>query len=275
VLGETLRAKRHQITIATKFGISAPRNRRFLALVRRIVMPAVRCVPAIKSRLSRAAGGLKARTRFSPDALRESIDASLVALRTDYIDVFLLHEATVADLSDELFDALEQSVKQGKIRTFGVGSEIAAADLIYRVDRRFCPIMQFEWSVLSGEKPTYSGSFLITHRSLSVNFTQLRAWLSSNPGVAQRWSHELGVDISGGSALSRLMLAAARNANPSGITLFSSRNAGNIRANARLTLDDAALQQAAVFAALVTRDARAILRPQIVTANKRAERVLT
>jgi D-threo-aldose 1-dehydrogenase len=259
VLGEALRSTRDQLTIATKFGIRPPRNRNLLGIARRIVLPAVRRLPSVKSRLSRAAAGLKGPARFSPDELRKSIDASLAALRTDYIDILLLHEAVVADLSDELFAALERSIKEGKIRSFGVGSEALSAAQIYRADRRFCPIMQFEWSVLSSGTPGYPGSFLITHGGLSDNFVRLRAWLGDNRQIARQWSKELGLDVASAPILSRLLLAAARNANPGGITLFSSRNPRNIKLNARLLLDNSDLPTGAAFAALVARDVPATL----------------
>jgi hypothetical protein len=263
VLGEALRSRRDRITITTKFGIRPPRSQNLLGVARHLLRPVVGRMPGVKSRLSRAAGGLKGRARFSPDELRRSIETSLAALRTDYIDIFLLHEATVADLSDGLLAELQQSVHDGKIRAFGIGSEAVAAAQIYREDRRFCPIMQFEWSVLSGEKPAYSGSFLITHRSLSDNLARLRTWLRANPQVARAWSKELGLDVGSAAVLSRLMLAAARHANPGGITLFSSRNAHNIRTNAELMQDSAALPAGAAFAALVAREAPAILAPNL------------
>jgi D-threo-aldose 1-dehydrogenase len=259
VLGEAFQSRRDQVTIATKFGIRPPRNRNLLGIARRIVRPLIRRLPGVKSRLSRAAGGLAGRARFSPDELRASIDASLAALRTDYIDILLLHEAAVADLSDELFGELERSIEHGKIRTFGVGSEAAAVARIYPAEPRFCAILQFEWSVLSGEKPPYAGSFLITHRSLSGNLARLREWLGANPQIARAWSRELGLDVASPSALSRLMLAAALDANPGGITLFSSRSPDNIRTNAQLMLDNSDLRAGSTFDALVARDAAALL----------------
>jgi D-threo-aldose 1-dehydrogenase len=259
VLGDIFRSRRDQITIATKFGIRPPRNQNIFGITRRILLPIVKQLPSVKSRLSRAARGLTGRARFAPDELRRSIDASLAALRTDYIDILLLHEAVVADLSDELFGELERSLREGKIRRFGVGSEVAAAAHIYRAQRRFCPILQFEWSVLSREKPAYPGSFLITHGSLSDNFVRLRGWLAANPQVTRAWSKELSVEVANSAILSRLMLAAARHANPDGITLFSSRNPHNITANAQCMLDDAALRAGAAFAAVVVKDAPASL----------------
>jgi D-threo-aldose 1-dehydrogenase len=261
VLGEAFRSRRDQVTIATKYGILPPRNRNLLGLARSIALPVIRRVPSIKARLARAAGGLAGRARFSPNELRASVDASLAALGTDYIDIMLLHEAIVGDLNDELFAALERGVREGKVRSFGVGSEAAAIAPIYRADRRFCSILQFQWSVLSREKPAYPGSFLITHRSLSGNFAQLRAWLGANPQIAGTWSKELGVDVTSATVLSHLMLAAARQANLQGITLFSSRNADNIRTNAQTILDNSDFRPGAAFAALVAREAPAILGP--------------
>lgn len=273
VLGEAFHSRRDQVTIATKFGILPPRNRQLLELARRFVLPVIRRVPSIKSRLSRTGRGLAGRARFSPAELRTSIDASLAALRTDYIDILLLHEAIVADLGDALFEELERSVAAGKIRGFGIGSEAAAIAQIYRAERRFCPIMQFEWSVLSGEKPTYPGSFLITHRSLSGNLARLRAWLAANAQIARAWSEALHMDVADASILARLMLAAARHANPDGMILFSSRRPDNIRTNARLMLDDSDLQAGAVFAAQVARQASAIPgSPETTVSSRQVER---
>jgi hypothetical protein len=258
VLGQALGSRRGEVTIATKFGIRPPRNGGLLSVARRLLLPVAKRVPAIRFRLARAAGSLKGRDRFSPGELRASIDASLKALATDYIDILLLHEATVTDLSDELFEELGRARRAGKIRSFGVGSEEVAAAKIYGSDRRFCPVMQFEWSVLRAEKPVFPGSFLITHRSLSGNLIALRNWLCAHPQVALTWSKELGLDIASAPVLSRLMLVAARNANPDGLTLFSSRNPENIRANARLMLDACASAQGTAFALLVAREASAI-----------------
>jgi len=254
VLGEAFRTRRDRITITTKYGLSLPRGQSLLGIARRILLPAIRHVPAIKARLARAAGGLAGKARFSADELRTSIDASLAALQTDYIDTLLLHEAVVSDLTDELFTALERSAEAGKIRSFGIGSEAVAIPPIYRDARRFCPVLQFEWSVLSREKPAYPGSFLITHRSLSGNVARLRAWLDAHPQTAAAWSTELDLDVASMPVLSRLMLTAARQVNPAGITLFSSRNAENIKANARAMEGAAEAAAAAAFAGLVRRD---------------------
>ncbi len=262
VLGGAFAGKRDTVTIATKFGLSPPRHPALLTAARSVAVPLVKLVPGANRHFARAAGGLVSRARFSPGELRLSLERSLAALRTDYIDILLLHEAVASDLGDALLGELERIVAEGKIRTFGIGSAAGAAAAIHRADRRFCPVMQFEWSVLSGEKPDYPGSFLITHRGLSENFNRLRAWLGANPGIARRWSDELACDVAAPDALSGLMLAAARAANRGGITLFSSHDAGHIRRNAAFLDDGARLAAGTVFARLVARDAGSLVRPE-------------
>ena len=232
-MGEASRSWRDRVTITTKFGLQPPRNQRALGMIHRAVRPLVRRLPGLKSRLSRAAGGLTNRARFTPEELRQSVENSLRALQTDYIDVLLLHEACVDDLTDALFDQLERSVEQGKIRTYGVGSEVDRLSLVHQAEPRFCRVAQFEWSVFCSEKPSFAGSFQIGHRGLSSSFVRLRAALRANPEVTRSWSEAMGRDVTSPSVLSYLMLAAARNANPGGITLFSSRKAAEHQSERR------------------------------------------
>ena len=61
------------------------------------------------------------RQKFQPDFIRYACEQSLRRLRTDYIDLYQLHYADMWALEDEeLFGTLEELVKEGKIRYFGV-----------------------------------------------------------------------------------------------------------------------------------------------------------
>jgi len=58
---------------------------------------------------------------FSPRYLRFAVEQSLKRLRTDYIDIYLLHNPRLwAIESDELFAALEELKREGKLRHYGV-----------------------------------------------------------------------------------------------------------------------------------------------------------
>ncbi|HUK61656.1 MAG TPA: aldo/keto reductase [Stellaceae bacterium] len=271
-LGKALRGKRDSVTLTTKFGLRPPRHQTLVAAARNLARPLVKLLPGVRRRLARTSGALVSRARFVPEELTRSLDASLAALRTDHIDVLLLHEATVDDLDDALLGALESCVSAGKIAAFGIGSEAAAAGAVWHADRRFCPVLQFEWSVLSAAPPDYHGSFVITHRALSQSFTALTAWLGTNPAIVRSWSDELNMDVSAPGVLSRLMLTAARTANPTGIMLFSSSSTEHIRRNAAFLSEGPQPGPGTAFMRLVARDARLLsqreLTPDLVDADR-------
>ena len=53
-----------------------------------------------------------------------SLETSLRELHTDYVDLLLLHEATLADAASKpLIDALQEQVARGTVRAFGVASD--------------------------------------------------------------------------------------------------------------------------------------------------------
>jgi aryl-alcohol dehydrogenase-like predicted oxidoreductase len=87
MLGKAIGAKRQQVVIATKLG-----NRMGDALVE---------------------AGLSRRNVLA------AVDASLARLGTDYIDVYLPHKVDPLTPVEETVDALEQVVRQGKVRYLG------------------------------------------------------------------------------------------------------------------------------------------------------------
>jgi len=95
ILAKALKSERQNIIIATKFGYD------FYDSIERI--------------------GHQERTqRFEPDFIRFACEQSLSRLGTDYIDLYQLHNPRLDTIEkDEVFDTLNNLVKEGKIRYYG------------------------------------------------------------------------------------------------------------------------------------------------------------
>ena len=71
-------------------------------------------------------GELGWRFDFSYEELTTSVDASLKALRTDYIDILLLHRPDALVEPDEVARAFDELHAAGKVRWFGVSNHTPA-----------------------------------------------------------------------------------------------------------------------------------------------------
>lgn len=89
---------------------------------------------------------------FSPVAVRKALEASLKRLQTDYVDIYQMHNARMAQVEDgALWAVLEDLKREGKIRMYGVALGPAIGWLFEGVDaivKRNCPTLQIIWNVL-------------------------------------------------------------------------------------------------------------------------------
>lgn len=240
-------ARHPDVTITTKYGIAPPKRGGLLRSARRIAGPVVQRIPALKKRLVQAAGAVAApaeKSHFIAAEARASLDNSLRALRTEFIDVWLLHEAEATDLTDgALLDFLQEAVAEKKIRSFGVGSESAKVPALLRERPVYCGVLQHDWSVLQqAEHP--AAAFHIHHRALTDRLQTLHATLTSDAQRLRRWSDETGFDLARREHLAALMLKAALVLHPGTILLVSSKNPAHIRENVRVA-EDARLDEPA------------------------------
>ena len=114
-LGRFFQGRRDQVVIASKFGIQAT----WKAGLLRPLKPAVRTLKALKNRGGQEAGPapqvaapvveqtprkdhFHERIAITPDAMVSNLEKSLRALRTDYLDIFLVHEPTGAIQIDRI-----------------------------------------------------------------------------------------------------------------------------------------------------------------------------
>ncbi len=242
-LGE-FRARHTGITITTKYGIAPPRRGGMMRAARRVAGPILKRVPALKHRLTQAAGAVVApaeKSRFSAEEARASLENSLRALRTHFIDIWLLHEAEATDLTgDSLLNLLHEAVLQKKIGVFGVGSDTAKLPALLREHPAYCQVVQHDWSVLDPLEPQ-SDAFHIHHRTLTDRLQTLHANLSADSKRCLRWSDVIGQNLARRDTLAALMLKAALVLHPNTIVLVSSKSPAHIKENVRVA-EDASLE---------------------------------
>ncbi|MGK3649593.1 aldo/keto reductase [Pseudarthrobacter enclensis] len=93
--------------------------------------------------------GLQTHYDLSRDAILERVDGSLRRLRTDYVDVLLLHRPDPLADPAEVASAVGQLMSEGKVRHLGV-SNMSAAQIEALQDRLETPVVanQLEMSLL-------------------------------------------------------------------------------------------------------------------------------
>ena len=199
-----------------------------MSLARRIA-----CIhPAVRKTFSTAASFGVRRNQFEVARARASLETSLRELRTDRIDLLLLHEATLEDTRTEgLLEFLEAAKRAGHIREFGLGSDFPVVSAIVTNNPACTRVVQIANGLGHWNRrllPRDPARLVNTHGALKILPT-LEAALSCAPSdVAHTWQ---AFGSPRGAALAGLVLGLALHDNPHGITLFSSIQPERIRSN--------------------------------------------
>ena len=146
-LGRFVQGRRSGLTLVTKFGILPTP---WLAAVPALALPLL----GARAALARLGWIGEPARDYGVAELRCSVDRSLVNLRTDYIDILMLHEPSLAMLSEPaaLDEALADLRAAGKIRYAGISGSAeacleiaaqcpAAAD-VFQVDATQAGVLQ-------------------------------------------------------------------------------------------------------------------------------------
>lgn len=90
-----------------------------------IFADAIEMTPAVREKmiLQSKAGIRKGQFDFSKEHLLEAVDGSLKRLKTDYLDVLLLHRPDLLVEPEEVAEAFDQLESAGKVRHFGVSNQ--------------------------------------------------------------------------------------------------------------------------------------------------------
>jgi aryl-alcohol dehydrogenase-like predicted oxidoreductase len=138
ILGRALAGQRDRVVIASKFGRAYDRQRHAIG-----------------------ADDLR------PESMRRSLEGSLRRLGTDYIDLYQLHVGDcAADQALALRNALEQVVREGKVRTYGWSTDRQQNAAIF-AEGPHCSAIQQYFNVLEGNAELLA--FCEAHNLASIN----------------------------------------------------------------------------------------------------------
>jgi aryl-alcohol dehydrogenase-like predicted oxidoreductase len=120
LIGDLFRHQRDRVVLAIKVGETYPDALVPLAQARYLLKPLRRTLAPVKTQLHKL---MYSRTRFdfSREHITKAVEANLIALQTDYLDLVQVHGAP-ADVIErgEFIEVLESLRAQGKVRYFGV-----------------------------------------------------------------------------------------------------------------------------------------------------------
>ena len=125
VVGEFVRGRREQVVVCTKFGILPGKQGGWKQRLKPVARAALKVFPGLRKTVQRGVGDQFVGGQFSVEVLRASFETSLRELKTEYVDMLLLHAAPASVLEqDDLLEALGRLVESGKVRMAGISGEL-------------------------------------------------------------------------------------------------------------------------------------------------------
>ena len=168
---------RQRVTLASKFGL--PVNRLFEQLPS--LMYAYRGLESFRRRLGWSVRGHRVRD-LSPISAEASLARSLRALRTDWLDILLVHEPVREDVSAllRLSDWLMQQKRSGRVRYLGLAGSATACVAVTRAMPGIFDILQVEDSLAGREADVLLKSGL----PLQITYGYLRLHIAEHANSA-------------------------------------------------------------------------------------------
>jgi aryl-alcohol dehydrogenase-like predicted oxidoreductase len=127
LIGTAFRERREQVIIATKGGYCLPARRNMMKRIKPLIRPIVRALGLKRARLPSGFSGALSQN-FSHSYLTKALESSLKRLKTDYVDLYQLHSPGTtfmqSDAFGEALQTLETLKAQGKLRFYGVATEV-------------------------------------------------------------------------------------------------------------------------------------------------------
>ncbi len=246
-VGDFIAGRRDRVTLTTKVGILPPPRGVVLSAAKTAARALLSVLPGLRPIIRRGAGELVKTGRFDELTMQESLETSLHQLRTDYVDMLLLHEpAEEVLLTMEPLFFLQRMQREGKVRSFGIGAEPEVITKALRHAPEYTPVLQFPHSIFAPCSPwlrEHAPGAVFTHSSIGSAAVEMRGAFKEEPGLQRRWNGELGLDVSTSGVLESIFMQYASGTFPHAVVLFTSTNIEHIRRNAAALRTAASAEQ--------------------------------
>ena len=198
-LGSFTRARRSEVTIATKFGIRPTLAARGLAYAQRPVRSMFESKPAIRDQARAHAAApsrlLYEKGGYDASGARRSLQRSLRALKTDYVDLLFLHDPLPGSVrSDEVSSFLEDARTAGLIRSWGLAGAPETTGEVARSFSRI-PVLQLPDDIfVPSIRRAPAGSAFITFGVIGWALARIVQHVRSDESTRSRWKSIIGAD---------------------------------------------------------------------------------
>jgi D-threo-aldose 1-dehydrogenase len=235
-VADFLHGRRDTVTVTTKVGILPPSPSRSLDALRTVARRVAPLSGRLRAAMRRRAVSLVTEGAFTPAAMRSSFETSLRELRTDHVDVLLLHDPSPGDLTTEALGFLAACRSEGTARAVGIAADRDLFDGLGAIPSAWGTVAQLPDSLMRPPRPPELAPHVITHSVMGHDTARLHAHLAG-AGLLAAWSAAVDADLMAPDVFARHVLAGALRRNPRGTVLVGSRDPHHIRDNARVAAD--------------------------------------
>jgi D-threo-aldose 1-dehydrogenase len=241
-LGRFARGKRDRLVIATKFGIDLNPLGNRAAFMQSMARRLIALFPALRRVARQSTRALIQPRLYNAVKAHSSLETSLRELGTDYIDVFLLHEPTLEDITNsDVLEFLEKAKRQGKIRAYGISGPAADVLAIRREVPELTPIVQMPNDAITRNIEALvpaAGMAVVTYSPFSAALDQIVSHVKADPVVSRRWQNAVGMDCTCAENVAVMLLRYCLSVLPSGVVLFSTTKPERLRLLTQAAFDD-------------------------------------
>ena len=236
VLGQFIKHKRDKLTITTKFGINPPKNQKVLSKIKPLARMILENFPNLRSKIPYNSLTTITSGFFSKEYAKKSLEKSLRELKTDHVDLLMLHDCnSMSDLSEDLLTFMELLINEGKIKDWGLATELKTIE-------ELLPVLDIKPGVIQYESNIWCSRELLNNDLLNINSilhspfggvkrSSLAHELCSNDSIIS-WGEKENLEISF-KKISNYFLEAAILLSNNGIVLCSMFNKTHIHSNVK------------------------------------------